>query len=44
LFRELVEAGKTVIVVTHEEVSAAGYERIVTLSDGKLVGDERRAA
>jgi putative ABC transport system ATP-binding protein len=44
LFRQLVAAGKTVIVVTHEEVSAAGYDRIVTLRDGKLVGDQRRMA
>jgi len=44
LFRQLVDAGKTVIVVTHEEVSAAGYDRIVTLRDGKLAGDERKAA
>jgi putative ABC transport system ATP-binding protein len=44
LFRQLVAAGKTVIVVTHEEVSSAGYDRIVTLCDGKLIGDERRAA
>jgi putative ABC transport system ATP-binding protein len=44
LFRQLVKAGKTVLVVTHEEVSVAGYDRIVTLHDGKLVGDERRMA
>jgi len=44
LFRQLVEAGKTVIVVTHEEVSAAGYDRVVTLRDGKLADDERKAA
>jgi putative ABC transport system ATP-binding protein len=44
LFRQLVEAGKTVIVVTHEEASKAGYDRIVTLRDGMLVGDERKAA
>jgi putative ABC transport system ATP-binding protein len=44
LFRQLVTAGKTVIVVTHEEVSSTGYDRVVTLRDGKLVGDERRTA
>jgi putative ABC transport system ATP-binding protein len=44
LFRQLVKAGKTVLVVTHEEVSAAGYDRIITLRDGELVGDERRMA
>jgi putative ABC transport system ATP-binding protein len=44
LFRQLVKAGKTVIVVTHEEVSSAGYDRVVTLRDGTLVGDERKTA
>ena len=44
LFRQLVEAGKTVIVVTHEEISSAGYDRVITLRDGTLAGDERRAA
>jgi putative ABC transport system ATP-binding protein len=44
IFRQLVEAGKTVIVVTHEEVSSAGYHRVVTLRDGMLAGDERKAA
>ncbi len=44
LFRQLVKAGKTVIVVTHEEVSSAGYDRVVTLRDGVLVGDERKSA
>ncbi len=37
LFRQLANDGKTVIVVTHEDVSASGYGRIITLRDGTLV-------
>lgn len=42
LFRRLADDGKTVVVVTHEDVSASGYDRIITLRDGMLVRDERR--
>jgi putative ABC transport system ATP-binding protein len=41
IFRNLVEAGKTVIVVTHERSLGDQYDRIVTLQDGAIVGDER---
>lgn len=44
LFKQLAREGKTVIVVTHEDVSSSGYDRIVTLRDGELVGDERACA
>lgn len=44
LFRQLAKDGKTVIVVTHEDVSSSGYDRIVTLRDGSLINDERVAA
>ena len=44
LFRQFAEEGKTVIVVTHEDVSASGYDRIITLRDGELIGDERMTA
>ena len=44
LFKQLAKEGKTVIVVTHEDVSTCGYDRIVTLRDGELVNDERIAA
>lgn len=43
LFRDLVKAGKTVIVVTHERSLSDEYDRVVTLQDGAIVGDERRA-
>lgn len=39
LFTDLVGTGKTVIVVTHEDVSSAKYGRIITLKDGAIVGD-----
>ncbi len=42
LFTELVETGKTVIVVTHEKVSNTEYDRIITLKDGAIVGDTSR--
>jgi len=41
LFKQLVKDGKTVIVVTHEQVSA--YPRTITLQDGVLLNDERGA-
>jgi len=44
IFRQLAKDGKTVIVVTHEDVSSAGYNRILTLLDGNLIKDERVAA
>ncbi len=39
LFLELVEAGRTVIVVTHEDVSELDFSRIISLSDGAVVSD-----
>ncbi len=36
LFGELTEAGKTVVLVTHEREAAAGMERTVVLSDGRI--------
>lgn len=44
LIKQLSHNGKTVIVVTHEDVSAGGYDRIVNLRDGSLVNDERISA
>lgn len=41
LFKQFAKDGKTVIVVTHEDVSASGYGRVITLRDGALVSDER---
>lgn len=44
LFKQFAKDGKTVIVVTHEDVSASGYGRVITLRDGTLVSDERATA
>jgi putative ABC transport system ATP-binding protein len=39
LFNGLVGIGKTVIVVTHENVSNTKYDRIITLKDGAVIAD-----
>jgi putative ABC transport system ATP-binding protein len=36
LFRDIHEAGNSIIVVTHEEDIAAHAQRVVRLRDGKL--------
>jgi putative ABC transport system ATP-binding protein len=41
LFVQLAGDGKTVIVVTHGNVSDAGYDRIITLNDGEVAGDDK---
>ena len=42
LFVELVASGKTVIVVTHDNVSGTAYDRIITLSDGAVGSDKKK--
>ena len=37
LFRSLSKLGKTIIVVTHETNTELKYDRIITLSDGKII-------
>jgi putative ABC transport system ATP-binding protein len=39
LFQALNDRGKTIIMVTHEPELAAYTKRVITLRDGKLVGD-----
>lgn len=39
LFRDLVDKGKTVIVVTHEKVLNSEYDRIISIKDGMIVED-----
>ena len=43
LFVELVGEGKTVIVVTHENLSTTKYDRIFMLNDGAIVGDGKQS-
>lgn len=40
LFHELREAGKTLIMVTHDEVLCRATTRILRMRDGRLEGDE----
>jgi len=44
LFDELVTAGRTIIVVTHDNHVASRCQRVLTLHDGKLHGDARNRA
>ena len=43
LFMELVGQGKTVIVVTHENLSAPQYDRVFILKDGVIVSDTKQS-
>lgn len=42
LFKELVNAGKTVIVVTHDTAPSAKFERVITLKDGRVESDQKQ--
>ena len=44
LFKELADAGKTVIVVTHDRTAGARFDRVVTLKDGAVESDQRKSA
>ena len=41
IFDKLRAAGKTILMVTHESAVAAHCDRVITLRDGLVVGDER---
>lgn len=41
ILRELHEAGKTIMLITHEHGTAAYAERILRIKDGAFVGDEK---
>jgi putative ABC transport system ATP-binding protein len=43
LFEELNRAGRTIIMVTHDEEVAAHAKRIIRVRDGLIVADERSA-
>lgn len=40
LFERLVDQGKTILVVTHDRDLAHRVQRIVTITDGEIVGDD----
>jgi len=44
LFGELYDQGLTLVVVTHDPLVGARAERLVTLTDGKVVSDERQGS
>lgn len=41
LFEELIDRGKTILMVTHDTDLANRVTRTITLADGKIVGEER---
>lgn len=43
LFDELVAAGKTIIMVTHDPTVAHRCQRVLHLHDGRVINDERNA-
>jgi putative ABC transport system ATP-binding protein len=42
LFQDLVAQGKTILMVTHDEELARRTDRVLRISDGRLVSDSRR--
>jgi len=42
LFENLAEKGKTVIVVTHENIQNLSYSRIISLNDGEIISDVKK--
>ena len=43
LFARINAAGRTVVIITHEDEVASFARRVVRLRDGRIVSDERRA-
>jgi putative ABC transport system ATP-binding protein len=43
LFQQLVANGKTIVMVTHDNDLARQAARTITITDGEITGDERRA-
>ena len=41
LLKEINKSGKTVIIVTHDEGIAKMTDRIITISDGRIVSDNK---
>jgi putative ABC transport system ATP-binding protein len=44
LFQQLVQEGKTLLIVTHDAALATGAQRVLRLKDGLIQADERAAA
>ena len=43
LFKQINEAGRTVVVITHEAEVAERAKRVIRMRDGKIVSDELNA-
>jgi ABC-type lipoprotein export system ATPase subunit len=41
LFDELVAAGKTIVIVTHDPTVGQRCQRVIRLHDGRIASDER---
>ena len=44
LFDELSAAGRTIIVITHEDEVVKHAKRVIRMRDGRIVSDQRQAA
>jgi ABC-type lipoprotein export system ATPase subunit len=44
IFRSLVDAGRTLVLVTHDRAIAEGADRLLVLEEGRIAGDETLAA
>ncbi len=44
IFARLSEEGRTIILITHEQAVAAHARRVIRISDGTIIGDERTEA
>ncbi len=44
LFEELVAAGKTIVVVTHEQAAVNRFHRVITIRDGEVIDDRLQDA
>ena len=42
ILRGLWREGRTVILITHDPKIAESANRVVTISDGRIIGDERK--
>ena len=39
LFESLVDQGKTIVMVTHDDSLMSRFSRVLSISDGEIVGD-----
>jgi putative ABC transport system ATP-binding protein len=44
LFDDLAASGRTLVVITHEDEVARHAKRIIRMSDGRIVSDDRQVA